>query len=237
VSIIRVVVLGRSSGMIGSFHVCRGGCPVDCRLPLVLVLVTDTRGCGSFVPAGSTLVALGCLAGRAGASTRSPLRGSLRAGGVLLRRCKPLAGFGGGLAVVPFLQLVNPRVDFVKAPSDLIPAACPGRLVVIVAAHAVAGSAFAFPGRIFPRLSGLRAQPLSVGRRAMLGNLLQGVGDLLLGGRHQASHLGHPVAQPRLKMTSRSFLSGVGHHTSCGPALDHPVSPVHLSVTATQMLA
>ena len=55
----------------GSLCVCHVGCPVDCCLPLVLVFVTGSGRCGSFMQEGKTLMGLGCPAkGTDGGGTR-----------------------------------------------------------------------------------------------------------------------------------------------------------------------
>src|SRR5262249_54727835 len=119
-------------GIVSALCVDHGGCPVDGRLPLVLVGVTEPRRGGSLMQKGGAHVAVGRPAGRAGASTRRLLGGSLRDGGVVLCQYKPLAGYAAGrVALALFLQLVNPHADRVKAQPDLIPAAVPRPWLVI----------------------------------------------------------------------------------------------------------
>jgi len=107
--------------------VCRCGCPVDCCLLFVFILVADPGRGGSLMLAGNTLVGLGCAAEGADAGGNRLVRGVLRSGQMPLRRCEPLAGCGWGRIVLAAgFQLVNPRADRVDALSEFLAAALPG---------------------------------------------------------------------------------------------------------------
>jgi hypothetical protein len=85
-SIIGLFVPEQRLGAFGSLRVCHGGCPVDCGLPLVLVLIAESGCCGSFVLDGTVLVGEGCPAEGAGAGSNRPFCGSLRGGQMAFRR-------------------------------------------------------------------------------------------------------------------------------------------------------
>src|SRR5258706_580827 len=89
----------------------RGGCPVACCLPPVLVLVTAPGRCTSLMLPRGTLAGLGCLAEGAQAVGNRRSGGSAGGGHLAPRRSEPFADRGKVSIVLPFrLQFLNPRV-------------------------------------------------------------------------------------------------------------------------------
>jgi hypothetical protein len=130
-----------------SLYVFRSGCPVACRLPLVLILVAEPGCCRSFMLEGDMLVGLGCPAERTDAGSNRLFRGRLRSGRLALRRGKPLADGGWARIVLPHrFQLAHPRADSGKTLPYLRSAARPGLRPVVHASSMHAPGSFATHG-------------------------------------------------------------------------------------------